>query len=261
MKKIVLLLAVAITFFACKDADEDEVVSSDYNVSFTFTQNWDGQKISNADYQTTKYNDANGEELTISKLNYLISKVTFTNEDGEKIVVDGYNIMNAREGVNTLYNLDQKISEGDYTVSFTFGFNEEDNIDGVYPELNTQPWDWNVPLPLGGGYHFMRLEGKFMNDQGVETPYQYHTIRAVPNPGDNPQPEDTSFEVNLGTVSIFNDTSIEVKMNVAEWFKNPNDWDLNVLNSNLMMNYDAQIMMSENGKSVFSKGEVVTIEE
>jgi hypothetical protein len=45
-------------------------------------------------------------------------------------------------------------------------------------------------------------------------------------------------------------------MNIAEWFKNPNTWDLNELNTVLMPNFEAQKMMSENGRSVFSLGDI-----
>jgi hypothetical protein len=62
--------------------------------------------------------------------------------------------------------------------------------------------------------------------------------------------------VDLGTVDIITGTSIEVKMNVAEWFKNPNQWDLNVLFTVLMPNFDAQLMMNENGQNVFSRGAI-----
>ena len=256
MKKIVLLFAITATLFACKDVDEDEVVTTNYNMTFNFTHNWDGEEITNPDYQTTVYTNANGEELTISKLDYLISNITFTDEDGEKTVIEGYNIMNARDGVNTQYSPSRKIPEGEYTVSFTFGFDDEDNIDGAYPELNSNPWSWGVPEMLGGGYHFMRLEGMFADNTGTQTPYLYHAIRAATVIGENPETEDTSFEAELGTVTISQDTTIEIKMNVAEWFKNPNEWDLNELNSNLMMNAEAQRMISANGKSVFSLGTV-----
>ncbi|MFT5213793.1 MAG: hypothetical protein ACI9WV_001517, partial [Patiriisocius sp.] len=63
---------------------------------------------------------------------------------------------------------------------------------------------------------------------------------------------DTSFEVNLGTIVIKNTTEVEIKMNLAEWFKNPNTWNLNELNTILMPNFEAQQMMNANGKSVFS---------
>jgi hypothetical protein len=45
-------------------------------------------------------------------------------------------------------------------------------------------------------------------------------------------------------------------MNLAEWFKNPNTWNLNELNTVLMPNFEAQKMMSANGKSVFTLGQV-----
>ena len=46
-------------------------------------------------------------------------------------------------------------------------------------------------------------------------------------------------------------------MNVAEWFKNPNTWDLTVLYTLLMPNYNAQLMMHDNGSNgVFTLGDV-----
>ena len=87
--------------------------------------------------------------------------------------------------------------------------------------------------------------------------FNYHVISAV-NTADpnNLIFQDTSFKVDLGVVSISATTEIEIKMNIAEWFKNPNTWDLNVLNTVLMPNFDAQILMHQNGKSVFSLGTV-----
>jgi len=136
----------------------------------------------------------------------------------------------------------------------TFGFNNADNFKvGGYTDLNSA--SWNVPDMLGGGYHYMQFEGKFLNKDIEQQGFAYHTIGAYNSI--TKEVEDTSFTVNLGTISIKNDATIEIKMNVAEWFKNPNEWDLNVLNSMLMPNYDAQKLMSANGKSgVFSLGTV-----
>jgi hypothetical protein len=68
--------------------------------------------------------------------------------------------------------------------------------------------------------------------------------------------EDTSFTVDLGIIKIKNNATIEISMNIAEWFTNPNTWDLNVLNTVLMPNFDAQKQMSANGKTVFGLGEI-----
>ena len=103
----------------------------------------------------------------------------------------------------------------------------------------------------------MQFDGKFINSNMEEQGFNYHAIRAVDNVGANPTfPQDTFFMVNLGAINITNDVEIEVKMNIAEWFKNPNLWDLNVYNQTLMPNSTTQIMMYENGQNVFSLGDV-----
>ncbi|MFT5959529.1 MAG: hypothetical protein ACI8VJ_001287, partial [Polaribacter sp.] len=147
------------------------------------------------------------------------------------------------------------LTEGSYVLSFRFGFSDEDNTDGAYQDLNSV--SFNVPEMLGGGYHFMQFNGKYLDTNSEESGFNYHTIRAVdrtdPN---NLEFEDTSFEVNLGTIKITNTTEIEIEVNLAEWFKNPNTWNLNELNTVLMPNFEAQKMMSANGKSVFSLGAI-----
>lgn len=226
--------------------------------SFSFTQNWDGNDIQNADFDVTEYTIAHGEVLTLSKLVYLISDITFTNANGDAYTGDDYNLVNVREGENLTFTPNVAIPEGDYTVSFTFGFNDEDNSEN-YQDLNSADGGWNVPLILGGGYHYMRMEGKFTSDVigPGETNFQYHTIRAADPMASPILLTDTSFEVELGVISVGENTQIEIEMNVAEWFKNPNTWNLSVLYTMLMPNYNAQIMMSENGAGgVFSLGAV-----
>ena len=254
MKKIALFLAIAvgIVTVSCKNDDDTTTSTPDVTVNFNFTHNWDGDNITNADFETTEYINAFGTTQTISKLDYLISDITFTNSEGLAFTAGDYNLVSARAATNTSFTPNIEIPAGEYTVSFTFGFNDEDNIDGEYADLTSA--NWGVPTTLGGGYHYMRLEGKF--DDGSPTPanYAYHAIRAFNM--NTSTTTDTSFEVSLGQITIGESTEVEVKMDVSEWFKNPNTWNLNELNSALMMNYDAQIMMSENGVSVFSLGAV-----
>jgi len=262
MKKLALILAICFAFVACNNDDETTTPIVNTAVDFTFTQNWDGANIANSDYETSTYTNANGEEMTLSKLVYLISDITFTNAAGDIFDAGDYNLIDARTGSNASFTPNIEIPEGNYTVSFTYGFDDEDNIDLAYPDLNVADNGWGVPGPLGGGYHYMRLEGKYINSMSDETAFQFHNIRAnkhsslPPGPNTLVELRDTSIEVNLGTVSVTTGTSIEVKMNVAEWFKNPNQWDLNVLFSVLMPNFDAQILMNENGQNVFSRGAV-----
>ncbi len=254
-KMLALLLVVSISFVSCGE-DNDDNIKTSAKTSFEFTHNWDGAPVSNADFENTEYTNANGEVLTISRLRYLISDVTFTKANGEEIVIDGHNLVDVTNNNGLIYNIDTNIPTGAYTnVSFTFGFDNEDNA-GNYTDLNSE--SFNVPDMLGGGYHYMQFDGKFMDTSSTEQGFNYHSIRAVDSPGMNPTfPQDTFFTVDLGAISITNDATIEVKTNLAEWFKNPNTWDLNTLNQMLMPNSSAQIMMHDNGKNgVFGLGTI-----
>jgi hypothetical protein len=112
---------------------------------------------------------------------------------------------------------------------------------------------------LGGGYHYMQFDGKYLDTANMEAPFNYHAIRAVnrtdPN---NLILKDTSFLVDLGNIEVSNTMSIDIEMNIAEWFKNPNTWNLNELNTVLMPNFEAQELISANGESVFSLGEITS---
>jgi hypothetical protein len=256
MKKISLIIAIAIIAVGCKNNDDNDITP--VSVNFNFTQNWDGDTIQNSDFENTVYTNAFGTELTISKIVYLISDITFTNSSGMVYDAGDFNLIDARQGTNLNFTPNIQIPPGDYAVSFTFGFDDEDNIDGEYPELNLTPeGPWGVPAALGGGYHYMRLEGKYKNMSATQTGFAYHAIRANDMSMIPLLLQDTSFVVNLGQVTVSNNTNIEVKMNVAEWFKNPNLWDLNVLFATLMPNFNAQVMISQNGQQgVFSLGTV-----
>jgi hypothetical protein len=264
MKKIALVLIMVCALVACKNDDDNN--APPVSVNFNFTHNWDGTAIDNADFANTTFTNAFGTPQKISKLVYLISDITFTDATGTDYDAGDYNLIDAREGTNTVFTPEIEIPAGEYLVSFTFGFDNEDNDkEGGYPDLNSSDGGWGVPSPLGGGYHYMRLEGTFEDTQGATQTYQYHTIRAnrhsslPPGPGTLEETTDTSFVVPLGAITIAEGTSINVAMNIAQWFKNPNVWNLNENSTVMMPKYDLQINMNENGSSsVFSLGSIDT---
>lgn len=255
MKKLIAIITLSLVVFS--SCVEDEVPGLQHtNVSLNFNHNWDGAAVTNADFNTIKYFNENNDELSIEKLRYLISDVTFHKSNGETIVIEGYNLVDVTNNENLSYVTPVQIPIGTYTnVSFTFGFDNTDNIDAAYTDLNST--SWNVPMMMGGGYHFMQLEGKFIDNTATETGYQYHAIKAVNNTDPmNLVFQDTFFTVNLGEVIVRNNSSVDVNMNIAEWFKNPHAWDLNALHSMLMPNFSAQVQMYDNGQDVFSLGAV-----
>jgi len=253
MRKLIAIIILSVVGFS--SCVEDEVPGlQQTNVSLNFKHNWGGTTVTSTNFNTIQYFNENNDELSIEKLRYLISDVTFHKANGETIVIHGYNLVDVTNSENISYVTPIQIPIGTYTnVSFTFGFDNTDNVDGAYADLNSA--SWNVPMMMGGGYHFMQLEGKFINNVAAEQGYQYHTIKAVNNTDPmNLVFQDTFFTVNLGPIIVHNNSSVDVNMNIAEWFKDPYLWKLNDWNSMLMPNFAAQVKMYDNGQNVFSLG-------
>ena len=248
MKKIIGLLFIIISFSSCGDEKDCCVNFEPVNVTLKFTQNWDGVPITTADFNDFKFATKNGEYTSINRLRYVVSNISVGN------AIKNYQLIDIEESVDTEIIFEQ-IPQGSTFLKFTFGFADAENTDGIYQDLNSV--SFNVPGMLGGGYHYMQFDGKYKDVNDQDNNFNYHAIRAIDrsNP-DNINFVDTSFEVDLGNINTTNTTKIEIKMNLAAWFKNPITWNLNELNTVLMPNFIAQKQMNLNGKSVFSLGEI-----
>jgi len=238
------------------EADKDDgsctYDATSSKITFNFTHNFDGTTITNSNFNQFDFVNAFGDTLSISKLRYLISKIRFHKANGDSVLIDGYNLVDVTNSTNLSYATTVNVPVGSYTgVSFNFGFDSVDN-QGNYIDLNSTNWNW--PGMLGGGYHFMQMEGKYKH-QGNDSIYAYHNGTARVSMGVF---EQNFFNVNLGAVTLTKaDVNMEIEMNISEWYKNPNTWDLNALHAPLMPVYNAQKMMKENGPSTFSIGSVV----
>jgi len=248
MKQIfALLMCVALALTSCGE-DMDDNALSNANINFKFSHTWDNTLINSSNLTTQTLTNENGENINITHIRYLISKLQLVNSSGTTFTFDGYKFTDL-ENENT-YNFtpeNNSIPTGTYTLKFVWGFNEEDNIDGAYLDLNSASWNW--PAMLGGGYHFLQFDGMY-NVDTTPSPFNYHNGTARVSVG--------NFEQNFAIIeletplNITKNATINVNMNISEFFKNPNTWDLNVLDTPLMPNYNAQKMMQENVMSVFN---------
>ncbi|MFK7832448.1 MAG: MbnP family protein [Winogradskyella sp.] len=247
-KILMLSLLALLSFLSCgEDADDNLIPSTQTNLKFTHY--WDNTMVTNADFNTLQFTNENEDLLSMERLRYVISDITFTNSANQRFVLDQHHLVDLAIDNSLNFTSETQIPTGSYNLSFTFGLNNETNSENLL-DLNTV--SFNVPEMLGGGYHYMQFDGKFINANNEEQGFNYHAIRAVDNSGPNPTfPQDTFFTVNLGMVTVTPNAEIEIQMNIAEWFKNPILWDLNEFNQMLMPNSEAQIMMFENGQTVF----------
>jgi len=246
-RTFVLILLTTFAFFSCGE-DNDDNVKASADVNFKFMHTWDNTIIDSSNLTSQTVTNANGETMNMVRLRYLVSRFELVNNNGTTYAFEGYKFTDLED--SSTYNftpINNTIPTGTYTLKFVWGFNEADNIDGEYTDLNSASWNW--PAMLGGGYHFLQFDGMY-NVDTTPSPFNFHngTARVSMN----------NFEQNFATINletqiiINNSGTINVTMNIAEFFKNPNNWNLNVLDTPLMPNYTAQKMMQQNVMSVFS---------
>ena len=235
-------------------SNEDEFAKNT-SITINFNHTWEDEEVTSEDFNEIKFQNENGENLSIEKLRYLISNIVLVNDSGVATFLANYLLIDLENEESLTFSTENLLLNGTYSLYFTFGLIDENNIDGAYADLNTA--NFNVPNMLGGGYHYMQFDGKYIDEETIETGFNYHAIRATNvmtiTSVDDLIETDTSFNVDLGDIYVEdNKATIEVQMDIAEWFTDIHTWDLNVLDINLMMNYDAQVMIKENGASVFS---------
>jgi hypothetical protein len=275
MKKLtVLTLASCLLFvISCKKKGCTDPVATNYNekakvddgtceyapyigknVNVVFNHQYDGAQVmgSSCCLDIIKYNNLAGNNHSISHLQYLVSDIRFYKADGDSITTESHNLIDFDNTNSFTYEITENLDEGDYTgIGFVLGLEENDNTSGMHNDLNSANWSW--PESLGGGYHFMKFEGKFIDSNTDTSSFAYHygTAREITITDTIFHPNHTFINISQA-FTISDDATITLNFNFDELFKNPNTWDLNSYSSMLMMNYNAQTMMRENAQSVFS---------
>tara|TARA_R110001632_G_scaffold47202_6_gene119617 strand:- start:16794 stop:17561 length:768 start_codon:yes stop_codon:yes gene_type:complete len=253
--KIRILAVLCVAFLVNSCSEDNDINAVPIGITLNFSHSWGETAITSADFNDLNFVNENEDTLSITRLRYLISEITLTHESGVVTTLDDYNLVDVTNNEGLSFTTSTGILPGDYTsITFRFGFSEENNTDGIYTDLNTE--SFNVPEMLGGGYHYMQFDGSYINNSAMESPFSYHMISAIDLIAGTPR-EDTSFVLNIGAVNVGGNTNINIDMDVSEWFKTPNTWDLNVYDIDLMSNYDAQLLMSRNGTSVFSLVDII----
>ena len=232
---------------------DDNLGMGHSQITFNFTHNFDGIPVSSSTFNQFNYVNANDDTLSISKLRYLISDVRLYKANGDSIVINGYSLIDVDAGTGMTYTTTDDIPYDTYTgISFNFGFDSLDNADNAYQDLNIINWNW--PATLGGGYHFMQMEGRY-KEQGNDSLYAYHHGTARVSMGVF---EQNYFTVDLAAITLSkSNVTVEIKMDIAEWYQNPDIWDLNMSHTMVMPSYTAQKMIQKNGSTVFSMGTVI----
>jgi hypothetical protein len=235
----------------CEFADAGVIVTLDHKVG-----------ADDLVFTNKSYYSAVGHEYFIETIKYVLSRITVnSSEGGVEVFTTMY--LDA-EDANTLSQTSTvEIPAGDYTgITFTFGLSEADNIAAAFttsPETN-MAW----PDVMGGGYHFMKLEGFYdsLNTNSTLQAYNTH-VGSI----DNVQmgmAQENSWEITLNesfTVAGAHHVEFHIEMDIQEWFETPNTYDFSSWNNGTMMEMMAQTQLKENGQAGVFKLEEVAMRQ
>ena len=227
-------------------------------VKFKFRHSFESTNISNLDLDKVNFTNAHGELMSFTKLQYLLSDFRLYKMDGDSVFIKCYHLVDITQSDYVNFKIPALITFGSYSgIGFNLGFTSANNNSGAYADLNAASWSW--PEMLGGGYHQLKLEGRFVSTIGDTIGYTYHSgsrIREISGTDTNFYSNELFIKLPIVEFNLEKNITIELNMDISKWFSTPNLWDLNVLNNALMSNYNAQIMMRENGADVFSVGTI-----
>ena len=252
-----LLLILLIISVSCKEKPIEEK-------SVFLTLSFD-HRINNRAIvlDTQEYYNEVGNKYLINEVKYFISSLQFYKNDGNKVNIRqdaGIHYVDMDYLRTLTWNISEYIPEGYYdSISFIFGMNETDNYS--YRFINPPESNMAWPQLLGGGYHYMMINGKFFQGDTLWSPLNIHLGKGQIYQGSTFAADsiigfvDNHFRVTLPKSFLIKrdqTTNLTLVMHVENWFKQPFLYDFNYWGSHIMQNQAAMQTLKENGRNVFS---------
>lgn len=260
MRKRTYIISLGLFLFAtsCKEEPITEEATSFF---LHFEHRVDGNAIV---LDTEHYYNEAGNKYWINEIKYFISELHLYKQDGTAIKIshnDGIHYVDLDYPSTLSWEISQPIPEGEYdSLSFIFGLDEKQNQS--YRFLNPPESNMAWTQLLGGGYHYMMINGWFEKGDTVSAPLNIHLGRGQIYQGSTNAADsiigfvDNHFQVRLSksfSVERSQGANLTLVMNIENWFKEPFVYDFNYWGSHIMQNQAAMQMLKENGKkNVFS---------
>lgn len=214
-------------------------------------------------FNAMNYTNAAGNPYEVTEIMYFISDLKLYHQDGRVISFSEWEDIHY---VDTNYpgtlswKTESDIPEGRYdSIRFTFGISSAKNQSFMFvnpPEVN-MAW----PEVLGGGYHYLMLNGWWNNSEGVRSPFNFHLgIGQIyennsGNVNDITGFIDNSFGVTPAgdsfTIVKASENKLTLVMDVNSWFDSPEVFDLDYFGGAIMQNQEAMQLGCRNGADAF----------
>jgi len=264
LKGLIYIVFIFLLLSGCQDEKKKITPDTTGKIEFYFEHLVDQELIQ---FDTLIYTNEAGNPYLINEIQYFVSDIRLYKNDGSVKLIDEWKDIHYVDTdiQSTWYwEVFDKIDEGNYdSIGFTFGISEEKNISFMY--VNPPEKDMFWPEYLGGGYHYMKLNGKWLPEgQTIQTiPFDFHLgigqiyhsypdsiTGFVQNYFDVSLPA-SDFSIGIGEKKLF-----VITMHIENWFKEPHIYNHDFFGGYIMQNQDAMQTVKENGSNVFSFFEI-----
>jgi hypothetical protein len=212
------------------------------DLTINFTQTVDAEELTT---NSMIYSNSAGENYDVRTLKYLISDITLHAENGNEIILSDIHFIDISEESTFSFTVEDFPNNNYTSISYKMGLDTIKNTNNLHiNEIYHSAMAW--PETNGGGYHYMKLEGAYNNDS---TFYNTHTGGTMGG--------DYSFN-NVDNISLtidddLGDVSININMEINNWYNSPNQIDFSSYGMGIMMNMMMQMDIKMNGiTDVFS---------
>ncbi len=254
----VFFIGIVLLTVSCKNDNKNpQPAEKPGKIVFKFTHRIGGQPIR---FDTLMYVNAAGNHYLVNEIQWFLSDVAI-HKNNDSILLDKWediHYVDTDIESTWTYTLKDDISPGTYdSISLTFGISEEKNKSMLFVNPPESLMFW--PELLGGGYHYMKLNGKWLDTLNNITPFNFHlgigqiyysfpdSIERFVQNYFRVRLPNSGFELKENETKTFT-----IVMNVENWFQNPNVFDFNYWGGKIMQNQDALHAACENGWDVFT---------
>jgi hypothetical protein len=163
-----LLLLVAVLFFhSCVKSD----IPPDFSkAKFTVKINCGGNAVL---WDSLHCVNAAGNVYSLQTLHFYISNIQLKTKEGKVYNSNKEFYIDPSQDSKNFFQLDS-IPAGNYSeMQFYIGLSPTQNISNALPNT-TDNVNMAWPMMMGGGYHFMKMEGHFIDSSNVKLGYAIH---------------------------------------------------------------------------------------
>lgn len=263
--KVALIISIVVLFGCKKESqvvDPELPVNTSGKIQIQFSHTIGTEPLV---LNSNQYTNEAGNHYEISELMYFVSDFILYSHLHAPVLIDAWTAIHYVDVLHPeslIWNVFDSIPQGAIdSVAFTFGISEQRNQSFMFvnPPESNMAW----PDVLGGGYHYLMINGRWIDAQEVAQPYNFHlgigqiyADTITYNTNSITSFVQNYFKVTLATPNLSitsnNSSVLSINMDVSSWFKTPYAWDFNYWGGAVMQNQRAMQVIKENGTDVFT---------